>query len=247
MKKIGILDSGIGGFSILKDLIDSNLDAEYFYISDNDNVPYGEKTQDFIINRLRLMVKSLIGKSVDAIIIACNTATVETINQLRAEFDIKFVGIEPYINYLNHSESKRLALILTNSTFKSKRFSYLKQTHDPEGKVEIYPLKSLALIIERLLTNTFESIRADVDSELDKIDFTKYDNLILGCTHYPLIKNYIETKYNIKTIDPNKSVIKHLCKELSLKEGPHNDIFAIDLNIQDRWIQSNIKDFKIFF
>jgi glutamate racemase len=247
MKKIGILDSGIGGFSILKDLIDSNLDAKYFYISDNENVPYGEKTQGFIISRLRLMVKSLIRIHVDAVVIACNTATVETIDQLRSEFDIKFIGIEPYINYLNHSDSKKLALILTNSTFKSKRFSYLKQTHDPDAKVDIYPLKNLALIIEKLLTTPFESIKGDIDRELSEIDFSKYDNLILGCTHYPLIKGYIENNFNIKTIDPNKSVIKHLCNELSLKAGTHNDFFTLDLNIQGRWIQSNIKDFNIFF
>ncbi len=247
MKKIGILDSGIGGFSILKDLIDSNLAAEYFYISDNDNVPYGEKGQDFILVRLRLMVKKLMEAHVNAIVIACNTATVETINQLRAEFEMKFVGIEPYINYLNHSESKRLALILTTSTFRSKRFSYLKQTHDPEGRVDIYPLKGLALVVERLLNKPFESIQKEIDEELKAIDFEKYDGLILGCTHYPLIKNHIESTYKIKTIDPNKSVIRHLCSELLLKEGAHNDEFALDLKVQGEWKKANIKDFKIFF
>ena len=80
MKKIGVIDSGIGGLTILKDLMSKRLDAEFWYISDEENVPYGGKSQDFMFKQMTVMTSRLIEKGVDGILIACNTATSETID-----------------------------------------------------------------------------------------------------------------------------------------------------------------------
>jgi len=169
MKKIGILDSGIGGLSLLNEILSQNFLAEYYYISDNENMPYGNKSQDFMLKRIRVLVQKLLDKNVEAIIIACNTATAETIDKLRVEFDLPFFGIEPYINYLNHSHDENLALILTEATYNSKRFQLLTQKLDSNNKVKIFPLKNLALTIEKLKEVPFSEIEKDVYKELSFI------------------------------------------------------------------------------
>jgi glutamate racemase len=248
MKKIGLLDSGIGGLSLLRDLIKSKLDADYFYISDSINVPYGGKSQSFMLRQLKLMVNKLIDKNVETIIIACNTATSETINQLRDYYDIPFIGIEPYINYLNHTTNESLALILTEATFNSKRLKDLVLKYDSKGEVKIFPLKNLALIIEKLFEKSFDELEPQIRNELEFLQEIKIDSLILGCTHYPLISKFLEKSYNIKTIDPNKFVIIHLSKALNLKpKAKENSTFQYSRNIKSKWVGKHITDFNIFY
>jgi glutamate racemase len=248
MKKIGVLDSGIGGLSLMRDLIESKLDAEYFYISDSINVPYGGKSQSFMLGQLKLMVNKLLENKVETVIIACNTATSETINQLRECYDVPFIGIEPYINYLNHTSNESLALILTEATFESKRFKDLVFKYDSKGEVKIYPLKNLALIIEKLFEKSFDELEPQIRKELEFLEHTKIDSLILGCTHYPLISKFLEKSYSIKTIDPNKFVIKHLTTALNLKPIMNeNSTFQYSRNIESRWVSKHIIDFNIFY
>ena len=248
MRKIGILDSGLGGFSLLKDLLNDSLEIECFFISDNDNVPYGGKSQAFMLGQIKQMVDRLLLQDVEAIIIACNTATAETIESLRRLYTIPFIGIEPYINYLNHTTDERLALILTEATAESQRFKDLSLKFDPSRQVKIYPLKSLALIIERLYEDEFVKLKELISKELEALDFNKIDSLILGCTHYPLIKNYLENTYNIKTIDPSKFVITQLAKKLSLnKTDLKSTTFHYCRTINGEWLKKKIGDFDIFY
>ncbi len=248
MKKIGILDSGIGGFSLLKELLDQNLDAQYFYISDNDNVPYGDKSQEFIYTRMKVLVNELLLQKVEAVLIACNTATVETIEKLRSDFKVKFIGIEPYINYLNHTNHKDIALILTEATYRSSRFKELQASCDPNGIVEIFPLKNLALIIEKLSYKNFQSIKTEIKLELDSINLSKFTELILGCTHYPLIKNFIEENYKLKCIDPNLAVIKELKKQANLlvQEQQQSKSFLYNFNVHTGWKTKDLSQFFFF-
>jgi glutamate racemase len=247
MRKIGVLDSGLGGFSLLKDLLNHSLDAEYFFISDNNNVPYGGKSQSFMLSRISLMVDSLLKQKVEAIIIACNTATTETISALRERYSIPFIGIEPYINYLNHSPNEKMALILTPATFSSNKFKDLSLRFDPYNLVKVYPLSNLAIIIERLFSSDFSEVEAEIIEELSVINFNEIDSLILGCTHYPLIKRFLTENYNIKTIDPNLFVIKQLINVLNLKPTNKNSsTFSYSRNISE-WTSVDLKEFDIFY
>lgn len=247
MHKIAILDSGLGGFSILREIILRKLDTKSYFISDNLNVPYGDKSQKFMLDRLELMVTKALKMKVDAILIACNTATAETIDTLRSRFDIPFIGIEPYINYLHHSSNERLGLILTKATFKSKRFNNLRETLDPTNSIKIYPLDKLALIIEKFYTNDFSSLIPSIKNELSSIDFRCLDSLILGCTHYPLISNFLNEEYNVKVIDPNSAVVDHLTKTLSLGRSQEVDqYFYYSRNPNEKLIQTKLSDYNIF-
>lgn len=238
MKKIGILDSGIGGLTLLKELMDARLNAEYFYISDSDNVPYGGKEQSFMLTQVRAMTHKLIEKKVDVIVIACNTLTAETIDKLRAEISIPIVGIEPYINYLNQNiqTTSKFALILTQATFKSVRFQTLLIEKDPLSKVDIYPLENLALYIESLKDKDFCDVEKSIQQELMGIKDKGYTHLILGCTHYPLIRKYLKDYLKIEVVDPALAVKKHLVNIIGIDNRPDfDDRFQYNSHNTDEW------------
>ena len=246
MKKLGIIDSGIGGLTLLKQLIKSNFDAEFWYISDENNVPYGEKSQVFMLSQMREMTKKLITQDVEGILIACNTATSETIDDLRSEFSLNFVGIEPYLNYINKEDvnpEKNIALILTQATFRSERFKKLKSEKDPNGIIDIYPQKNLAILIESLKSENFNSIKDEVLEELKFLKNKRYDHVILGCTHYPIISNFIETTYNTSTVDPAQNVANRFAQVLGLSEGKNkNNYFRYNPNNSNTWKTIHIEE-----
>lgn len=248
--KIGIIDSGIGGLTLLKDLINQKIQAQYFYVSDDKFVPYGEKTQDFMKTRVFSMINKLQAKNVNAIIIACNTLTAETIDLLRKKTTIPIIGIEPYVNYLHHSPSKnhdKLAMILTPATYQSKRFQSLRKKLDPYEKIDIFPLSELALIIETLKKESFLSLKNHIKKQLQPIYNKGYSHLILGCTHYPIIKDFLETHLQLKCINPNSQVAQHIQKTLNLPIGHQVDpYFLYNPDNSERWIKTQISSFHFF-
>ena len=238
MRRIGIIDSGIGGLSILQKLIHRKVNAKFYYISDEDNVPYGEKSQLFMYNQMCIMTEKLLDKNIEAILIACNTATAETIDRLREKYQVPFVGIEPYINFVNKMNLKdsNIALILTRATYNSTRFKSLLQSLDPLKRVQIFPQEKLALIIEKLKYKKFYQIQAEVDKELKFLEDETFTHVILGCTHYPIISKYIESAYNVKTVDPSDFVINHLISQLKIESTPFkNSTFYYNHNNSEQW------------
>jgi glutamate racemase len=250
MKKIGIIDSGIGGLTLLKEMINSRYEAEFYYISDETNVPYGEKSQEFMFERTKLMVGKLIEKQVDTIVLACNTLTAETIDKLRTEYQIHFVGIEPYLNFLNNIESNdasKIGLILTVATYNSKRFKQLQQKIDPQNEISIFPMKKLAQNIEKLKYDDSVEVYSDIKNELSTLKNSGLSHLILGCTHYPIIKNIIEDILNVKTVDPNIYVLNHISSLIQLvKSNEIKTQFFYNANLGDKWESIKLNEFKFF-
>lgn len=246
MKKIGLIDSGIGGLTLLRELIHHKIEAEYLYLSDTHNVPYGEKPQSFLLEKMTIMSEKLITKNVDAIVIACNTATAETIDDLRMKFDIPFIGIEPYINYLNHTEAiEKTALILTPATARSQRFINLKGKYDPSGSIDIIILDRLALIIEKLMNYEFKELEPQIYNEISPLMNKGYKKLILGCTHYPIIKHYLEEKLKLETVDPSINVINHIKNQFKLEaQGVNPPIFYANFDNSDQWQDYRLSNFK---
>lgn len=247
MKKIGLIDSGIGGLTLLSGLLKHKINATFYYISDSNNVPYGDKPQDFMLNQMNDMVNKLTKIGVDAIIIACNTLTAETAEKIRANSLIPIIGIEPYLNYLNHPETlttEKIALILTPATYRSQKFCLLREKTDPQHKIDVYPLPKLAVAIESLKTQTFHSIKDVIVSEINLLKVKKYTHLILGCTHYPIIKDFLEEELSLKCIDPSLNVIKHIKTKMGLEinEAISSVIYYNGFNT-DEWLQKSISDF----
>lgn len=252
-KKIGVFDSGIGGFSVLAELFNVLPEAEYFYISDDANAPYGPKSDEFITERTVAMTEELLKLGVELVVIACNTATASSIDQLREKFKgVPFVGVEPYLNaYYKMPEGvadheKKMMVLTTESTGKSERFKRLKERLDPNSQIDHFSLKNLARLIEEYyhLPQHNAEIEAtfykNVEDELQFLKSQNYSYAILGCTHYPLIREKIESFLKLKTISPCKHValrVKDLTHPGEITQKHSEDIFNYLSSSNNLWSQ----------
>ncbi len=248
--KIGLFDSGIGGFSILSELFKILPQAQYFYVSDDANAPYGPKSDEFITNRSLAITEELISKGVSLIVVACNTATAASIVHLRNQFpQISFVGVEPYLNAIykmpenDFNAQKRMVVLTTESTGKSERFKRLKERLDPFSRIDHFALKNLAKIIENFYHHPIDLISFNklVEDELSILKGKGYDHAILGCTHYPLIKNLIESTLDLKTISPCSYVAKRVSTffgDFGVHESFENT-FEFMSSVDNIWISKN--------
>ena len=253
MKKVGIIDSGIGGLSILAHLLRMQNQCEFFYQSDHSNVPYGGKEQDFMLTQTVKMVDKLLEQDVELVILACNTLTAETIDILRAKYPVPFVGIEPFVNFINtnlYREDQKVGLILTPATAKSARFKTLKEKHDPSNKVEVIPLSRLALIIEDMSATKIEDHVPALKNEMKSVEEHGLDVLLYGCTHYPLVSNIIEDHLDVKVYDPHIPVSKRVLEVLSVRETTVPDFKTVTFNyapeIDSKWCVRKLSDFEFF-
>jgi glutamate racemase len=219
---IGLFDSGIGGFSILHELFKTNPLANYYYYSDDAFAPYGPKSDEEITKRAYVITDELLKKEIDLIVIACNTATASSIDQLRSRYpNMPFVGVEPYLNayYKMPEGEKKVMVLTTESTGKSERFLGLKKRLDPKGQIDHYSLKNLARLIEEFYYHpeNKKQFEEDLHHEMDFLIQKKYTHTILGCTHYPLVADRISDILKTKTIAPCPYIasrVVELTKEL---------------------------------
>jgi glutamate racemase len=220
--RIGLFDSGRGGFSVLTALLELQLDVDYLYFADHAFAPYGGLEEEQILDRSRAISQILLNHSVDLIVLACNTATAIAIDQLRSEFSIPFVGIEPFLTAAQKSaipvdERADQVVLVTPSMYKSKRFKKLCERRDPEGQVRVHACPTMAWAIERAFDH--EEAGAIIQSALGDLDPLKNQGLkyaILGCTHYPLIAQKIADYLAVKTLSPCRYVAKRAAEQLAL-------------------------------
>ncbi len=216
---IGIFDSGVGGLTVLKEVRNVLPNEKIIYLGDTARVPYGEKTQDLIIRYSKQIVDFLIEKKVDAIVVACNTATSLALDELNKTFKTPIIGvIEAGVKTaLYTTENNRIGVIGTKATINSKKYEteIKKRNHEIEVHSKSCPLFVPAIeegIIKGKLIN--QMVQMYLDDFRDKID-----SLILGCTHYPLLKETISSIYpDIKIVDPAKETAQDL-KEILVKKN----------------------------
>ena len=227
--KIGLFDSGIGGFSVLVELFKQFPEAEYFYVADRAYAPYGPKSDEEILERANRVVGILLNENVDLVVVACNTATAVAIENLRANYpEIPFVGVEPYLNSfhrLKDVEVKKMVVLTTISTGKSERFKRLKSKLDPEGKISHFSLPELASLVEKGDVHGFnESLKLEISEELKGVREKGCNFSILGCTHYPLIAKWIEEVTGTETLSPCPYVAKRVVDLLTNKMSDQEKI-----------------------
>ncbi len=225
--RIGLFDSGIGGFSVLVELFKQMPMADFFYVADRAYAPYGPKSDEEIINRAICVVDILKKENVDLIVVACNTATAVAIDQLRIENPtIPFVGVEPYLNSfhkLENVEVKKMVVLTTISTGKSERFKRLKSKIDPDGNIDHFSLPLLASLVEKGDQSGFDAdLLLKVKDELQVIAGKDFNFSILGCTHYPLVAKWIEDITGTEALSPCPYVAKRVVDLLKEKISPIN-------------------------
>lgn len=251
--KIGIIDSGIGGMSILKELYKLVPMAQYYYYADDENSPYGSKNRDEVFEHILKASQDLIKKDIDLIVLACNTATAVAINELRDRYKTLFVGVEPFLNVINLmpqllNDDMKVGVLTTDLMANEERFDLLKKRCDPEEKISHLSSKNLATKIEYWFyagEEDKEKYLLDITEELENLRAYNLTHLILGCTHYPLIEDHIQKVLQLKTISPCLSVakrVKDLLESRAREIGKKTDLVNFYSSKSKKWRQLTILD-----
>ncbi len=189
---IGVFDSGRGGLTVAREIIRQLPNEKIVYFGDTARVPYGSKSRDTVIRYSRQIVRFLLTKNVKAIVVACNTATAFALDELEREFDIPIIGvIRPgAITAVENSVTKRIGVIGTEGTIRSAIYTQIIHEYDREAIVlgKACPL-FVSLVEEGWLHDTVtDEVAFRYLSEFKDRDI---DTLIMGCTHYPLLRSTI--------------------------------------------------------
>ena len=194
-RKIGVFDSGLGGLSILKELVKTLPNEDYLFYEDSINNPYGEKSELELLKIVDNVVKFLLKEDCKIIVIACNTATTCCLKKLREMYpNVIFVGTVPAVKVAYDNNYKNTIILSTPYTMKSSRVEELIHDYKREDQ-------NIINISGENLANLIELDEKDEIMELLNRVLGEYkdkaDSLILGCTHYSLIKD------EIKSVLPN--------------------------------------------
>ena len=222
--KIGVFDSGIGGLKIAKMVREASFDLSLYYVSDYEYSPYGRLTLEKIIERSVRCTELLIERGVECIVIACNTATAASIAHLRDQFKhIIFIGVEPDINFVNRGNLKidNCLVMTTPSTSLSKKFKRLISKRDPLEQMTYLTFPKLASLIEDLYrsedkTLVYEKINLELNGQIKEKFFS---HVVLGCTHYGLIENYLAKFFGAKMICPAGAIVDRLLELTNIKNN----------------------------
>jgi glutamate racemase len=188
-RPIGVFDSGIGGLTVLKELVATLPGEQFIYLGDTARLPYGTKTNEVIIRYSRENTEFLLAKGIKMLVIACNTSSAVALEQIAAETVVPVIGvIEPGARAAaKASRSGKIGVIGTEATIASGAYTRALQTYRP--KAEIYtracPLL-VPLVEEGFLDN--EIAEKTVGYYLGSLKASGIDTLLLGCTHYPLLR-----------------------------------------------------------
>ena len=212
---IGVFDSGIGGLSILKALRAELPHESFVYIADSGNAPYGEKGDDFVIDRSRALTRTLIDQyGIKALVVACNTATAAAVKLLRTEYpNLPLVGVEPALKpAVQLSKTKRIGVMATRGTLESAKFAALKASFADQAEFIMQPCDGLAAAIETQNTPKIIALLAEYTPAIGTFGTKngQIDTLVLGCTHYPFISDLlrVHTGPDVQYIDTGAPVAR---------------------------------------
>lgn len=180
--RVGIFDSGIGGLTVLNKLSSKYKNNDYIFFGDRINIPYGEKSKKELFDLSSKIIDFLISNEVDMIVIACGTVSSNCYKELLDKYkNINIVDIiSPTVNYINKKKIDNILVIATSKTVDSHIFKNLLKDKN---------------VYEKACPFLVDMIENNKDIKLEEcINDKKYDYVLLGCTHYPLIKDMIKNK-----------------------------------------------------
>lgn len=207
-QRVIVFDSGIGGFSILREIMRVGQPASIVYLCDQKNFPYGEKSAEWLEKRLAEIARWAALHDPAAFVIACNTGTVAGIHTVRSHLDCPVVGVEPAVKPLSSYES---ALVLaTHRAVESERTQELLDIHGRH--IRVYAPKGLATAIEN---NDTDQVKKSLQEIAAIVRRENVQAIGLSCTHYPLVQEQMQALFpKVQIYDPSEAVVRHLIKVL---------------------------------
>lgn len=220
-KPIGVMDSGVGGISVLKKAVKAFPNENFVYFGDSKNAPYGTKTSEELEMLARGDIEFLIQNDCKAIIVACNTISMSILDKIKGEYNIPIVGIRPEIilaDEIRETKRKKILVMTTKKTAQSEMLkNSIKEIDDKN--IEVLACNGLVDIIEKGKTKGKE-IEEYFDKLFETMNRDDYEVISLGCTHYPFVKETIKKYFDkdIKFIDGSDRTIKTIKDVLLEKE-----------------------------
>ena len=228
---VGVFDSGVGGLTVAREIMRQLPNENLVYFGDTARVPYGSKSRDNIIRYSRQIIHFLKTKGVKAIVIACNTASALALDVVREESDIPIIGVvEPGARAaLQITQTKKIGVIGTEATVQSAMYGKIIKGLDPTVSV----IGKACPLFVPLVEEGFAKHKVTeeiIDYYLASMKESDIDSLILGCTHYPLLRSRIRAYLGdkIQLVNPAYETamdLKYILKESGMenagKEGEH--------------------------
>ncbi len=213
---IGVFDSGVGGFSVLRAIRTALPAEDLVYVADSSHAPYGDKPEAHIIQRTLTLGNWLASSGVKAITVACNTATVVAIRHLREQTHIPVVAIEPAIKPAAHTtRSGVVGVLATTQTLQSESVARLCQEHG-EGKRSL--LQACPGWVEAVEQADLHSSQTEalLRQFVEPLMEQGVDTLVLGCTHYPFLRDTLQRIVgdDVTLIDPAVAVANELARRI---------------------------------
>jgi glutamate racemase len=253
-RAIGVMDSGVGGLSVLQHIHHLLPHEHLNYVADSQYAPYGSLSPAKITERCFTVADFLIAQDIKVLVVACNTATAAAITDMRARYDLPIIGMEPAVKpAAAASKNGIIGVLATVGTLKSAQFAALLESYGRNVEVVTQGCVGLVECIER----------GELDTEHTKQLLQQYcapllaegaDTIVLGCTHYPFVRGLIEqiVGQSVSIIDTGAAVANHLQATLqsqslitSSQEEPiitiwtNNRAAGRDAVIQQLWGKDN--------
>jgi len=228
---IAVFDSGVGGLSVLAEIQRLLPHESLLYFADCGHIPYGEKTPEFIRQRCNVMARFFREQGAKALVIACNTATVAAVADLRRDFpDWPIVGMEPAVKpAAAATHSGVVGVLATTGTLQSAKFAALLDRFATDVRVITQPCPGLVELIESGDLHSAE-LRTLLQHYVEPLLANGCDTIILGCTHYPFLKPLLKTMLpeSLSLIDTGAAVARQLQRLLAerdlLADGPNRPV-----------------------
>ena len=249
---IGMFDSGVGGLTVFSEIVKCLPNEDIIYLGDTKNFPYGSKSKEAIIELSKKCVDFLISKNVKLIIIACGTATSQSLEELSKMYDIPIIGIiEPTIEYLKENNVKNVGIIATQGTIKSNAWE--NRIKNSIKNVNVFN-KACALLAPMAEEGWVNNEIAYYTIKEYMKDFKNIDTLVLGCTHYPLFKDLIKKELGVSVdiVNTGEKLAKYLKQYIidnnleNYNEKPKYELFLTDtecnfINVANKLLDNKIK------
>jgi len=220
---IGVFDSGVGGLSVLRHIRAQLPHEHLMYFADSGHAPYGDKTEQFVVERALAVTDFLLEHGAKALVVACNTATVAAIKAVRARYpDLPVVGVEPGLKpAVAATRNGKVGVLATARTLKGEKFLQLREQISAASNTEflLQPAVGLVDLIEQGDLET-PAIGAMLERYVAPLLDQGADTLVLGCTHYPFIQTGIErvlrdhARTDVTLIDTGDAVARQLVRLL---------------------------------
>lgn len=225
-RPIGVMDSGVGGLTVLKEITKILPNESYIFIGDQANLPYGQKSSETVRKLTKRIADYMVEQDVKMFVIACNTATAAAYEYLKEILPIPVIGvIEPGAEMAaKASKSGQIGVIATNGTVRSGDYERLIKAKNPQANVSSLGCPEFVTMVEEGLAGTVDA-QVAVNNRLAWFMDKPIDTLVMGCTHFPVLQHEIQNVVgdSVELIDPGVATAKQVFEYLKSHEQFANE------------------------